>query len=303
MSRGLALPVSAGSPHVAAWVQPNGLARSLTNTLTFTGYDATTLASRQHPVSWAVARPARRPVRTQQKVLSDLQAQFNIALMDPLAGLATCLLVAPHGATDLGEAVANGRAGLAVLLIVYGLAFTFAWSLQHYQSSCLALRASLGVFSAFHLRQDLGGRFSWSWAMHLFMLFYALYIGPMLPWRLTIAWLSFWHAPRHFLRLSKRTADVGVTQSVQKQEIVQKITNVAVVATGILSVFVWQQGLITSIPEWLLVGCIIGHACCTELWELGFQQQLLRFRRMRNPLAPLRMVRKEAVVGAVFALL
>jgi len=208
-------------------------------------------------------------------VIADIHAQLHLALVDPLAGLVACLVVAPHGATDLGDAVANGSAGIVALCCVYAVALVGAWTLQHFLPSRLVLRGLFGLVSSLHLREDLGGRFIWSFFLHVATLFWAIFVGPMMPWRLAVAWLAFWHTPRHFIRLSNR--DIGASKD---NYLALASSLVAVATTAAISLLLWTQGLIDHVPEWFIIGCIIGHAACTELWDRGFREIFASLRQL-----------------------
>jgi len=178
-------------------------------------------------------------------------------LVDPALDLAVCVLVGPHGMTDVEDARVTRR-GMQVLCLTYSIVLSVAWlsyQLPCYMTSRFLLRAVFGVVSAYHLRDDLGKNFAWSIAVHTIALASVAFFGPMVPWRWTVIWLSFWHAPNHYARFFS-APDRNVRAGI------------LLILVGVTTGFVaWKTHIFVAIPEWFVIGSVVSHAICTEVWR------------------------------------
>lgn len=180
-------------------------------------------------------------------------------IADPTADFALCVLVGPHGLTDIDDARTTQR-GWQVLTITYSVVFLVAWLLQHFldwRTSRLLLRGFFGVASAYHLREDMGRSLARSAAVHVAAVVSAWWFGPMAPWRVMVAWLSLWHAPNHYARYVT-APDRNIRAGL------------GMVAAGVVAGFcVWKTNLFLVLPEWFVVAAVIGHVVCTESWRMA----------------------------------
>uniref|UniRef100_A0A7S4QBF9 Uncharacterized protein n=1 Tax=Alexandrium monilatum TaxID=311494 RepID=A0A7S4QBF9_9DINO len=178
-------------------------------------------------------------------------------LQDPVADLAICVLVGPHGFTDLEDARSTPR-GWQVLLAAYGGSLLLAWLLQQLPLpgvSRLLLRGLFGAVSIWHFREDMGRSFVWSFLVISAALVSVAFVGPLVPWRMMVAWLALWHVPNHYLRFFRapgRSIRAGLGTTA---------------AATVLGFCAWQTNSFVLFPEWFIIGSVLGHSICTEVWR------------------------------------